>query len=191
LLIFTKMVSSKKDMVKEIEIPEGIVANIENAVITIKKDSNEISKKIAPGVLITLEGNKVVLKTEKAGKSKRKNFGTMAGHIKNMIQGLTEGFEYELEICNVHFPMTVDFDKGTKIFKINNLLGEKYPRTVKLSDKVEIEIKAPKIIIKSYDIEAAGHTASLLEATSKIRNRDRNKFQDGIFITKKPRMEYL
>ena len=185
------MASTKKDVMREIEVPEGISVSLEANVLTMKKDSNEINRNLIPGVMVTVEGNKVVIKSENAGKSKRKNFGTIVGHIKNMVQGLTEGFEYELEICNVHFPMTVDFDKGSRVVNINNLLGEKHPRTLTISNKVELDIKAPKITVKSYDIEEAGHAASRLEFVSKVRNRDRNKFQDGIFITKKPRMTYL
>ena len=85
--------------------------------------------------------------------------------------------------------MSVSFDKAKKEVIIKNMLGEKTPRIQKVSDRVEIEIKMPKITIKSYDLEAAGQTAADLEKMSKIRNRDRNKFQDGIFITKKPGRE--
>jgi ribosomal protein L6P/L9E len=99
---------------------------------------------------------------------------------------LFDGFEYELEICNVHFPMTVSFDKAKSEFMIKNLLGEKAPRVLKTSDKIEVEIKAPHIKISSYDIEIAGQVAADLEKLARVRNRDRNKFQDGIFITKKP-----
>lgn len=182
---------TRKDLQQEIEVPEGIEAEVKGKTIIMKKESDEIQKKAHRGIEISKEGNKIIIKTKKAGREKKRNFGTFVGHVKNMIEGLTKGFEYELEICNVHFPMTVDFDKAKKMISINNLLGERVPRTLKISDKVEIEINPPKIIVKSYDIEDAGQTAANLEIVSKVKNRDRNKFQDGIFITKKPRKEFL
>jgi len=181
----------RKDVREEVEILEGISASIENGEMVMKKDSNEIRRKLDPEISIKIEGNKVILEAKKARKNEKRKLGTLRGHIKNMVEGLNEGFEYELEICNVHFPMTVEYDKSKKEFTIKNILGEKYPRTLQIKEDVDVEIKAPKIYIRSHNIEKAGGVASLLEKLARVRNRDRNKFQDGIFITKKPRMEYL
>ncbi len=181
----------RKDIREEIEISEGITTLIENGEIIMKKDGNEIKRKLTPEISVKIEGNNVILEAKKARKNEKRKFGTMNGHIKNMVKGLTEGFEYELEICNVHFPMTVEYDKSKKEFTIKNILGEKYPRKLILKEDIDVEIKAPKIHIKSFDIEKAGQVASELEKVSRVRNRDRNKFQDGIFITKKPGKEYL
>ena len=181
----------RKDYYFEIEIPEGVNAEINNNLLIVKKDSKELKRKIDSAVSAKIDGNKITLSIKKAKKNVKREFGTARSHIKNMIKGLTEGFEYELEICNVHFPMTVTFDKAKSEFIIKNLLGEKCPRTIKAAGNIEVEIKAPKIKLKSYDLESVGQAAANLEKVSKIRNRDRNKFQDGIFITKKPGVDYL
>lgn len=182
---------TRKDYYFEIEIPEGIVATLENNILTMKKDTKELKRKIDRVVTTKIEGNKITLTIKKAKKFVKREFGTARSHIKNMVKGLTEGFEYELEICNVHFPMTVTYDKAKAEFIIKNLLGEKAPRIQKTTGYVEVEVKAPKIKLKSYDLESVGQIAANLEKVSRIRNRDRNKFQDGIFITKKPGVEYL
>lgn len=182
---------TRKDLRKEIELQEGITAEIKNGEIIMKKDSNEIKRKLNPSIDVKQEGNKIIVEAKNATKREKKVQGTIVGHIKNMVQGLQEGFEYELEICNVHFPMVVEYDKGKKEFNIKNMLGEKVPRVLKIKEDVEVEIKAPKIFIRCKDIEKAGKVASRLEKVSRVRNRDRNKFQDGIFITKKPGREFL
>jgi large subunit ribosomal protein L6 len=186
-----KTKATKKDYTFEIEIPSEIEVDVKNNVITMKKAGKELKKIINEKVSVKKEGNKIVLEVKKAGKREKREFGTAKSHVKNMTEGLTKSYEYELEICIVHFPMTVSYDKAKKEFIIKNLLGEKAPRIIKSAGDVEVEIKAPKIKIKSHDLEAAGQTAANLEKVSKIRNRDRNKFQDGIFITKKPGVEYL
>ena len=192
MLISTKMAKkTKKDLTAEIEIPAGIEATLEGRVITMKKDSNEIKRAVLGDVKASKEGNKIVLSVKKAKKDEKRAFGTIKSHVKNMIEGLANGFEYELEICNVHFPMTVAFDKTKSEFIIKNLLGEKSPRILKTAGKIEVEIKAPKIKIRSHNLEYAGQVAANLEKVSRVRNRDRNKFQDGIFITKKPGVEYI
>ena len=182
----------RKDFEAEIEIPEGIEASIEAGnILAMKKVSNQLKRSIDEEMAISKEGSKIRLSVKKARKNEKRRFGTMKSHIRNMIDGLSNGFEYELEICNVHFPMTVVFDKAKKEFIIKNILGEKSPRTVPVPGDVEVEIKAPHIKIKSHNLEDAGQAAANLEKITKIRYRDRNKFQDGIFITKKPGRSFL
>jgi len=185
------MAKKNEGMTREVIVPEGINVELGENRITLIKDSKRIERKVSPVVKISKQGDKVVLKIETTRRVQKKEIGTYEGHIKNMIEGLTNGFKYELEICNVHFPMTVTFDKAKKEIIVKNLLGEKAPRILHVPESVEVEIKAPKITIKSFDIENAGNIATELEKMTKIRNRDRNKFQDGIFITKKPGKDYL
>lgn len=181
----------RKDIIQEIEVPSEITLEVNDNVVTMKKDGKELSRKIDSEIKIEKDNNRIKLSTKNARKNEKRKFGTSAGHINNMIEGLTKGFEYDLEICNVHFPMTVTFDKSKSEFIIKNLLGEKAPRIIKIEGHIETEIKAPNIKIKSYDLEIAGRAASRLERGALIRNRDRNKFQDGIFITKKPGKTYI
>jgi len=181
----------RKDFAAEVMIPAGIEVEIHGNTITMKKGAHELKKVIAEQVDMKKDGDKIILQTKKAKRLGKRNYGSAKSHIKNMIEGLDKGYEYELEICNVHFPITVTFDKAKHEFIIKNLLGEKSPRIVYAKKNIEVEVKAPKIKIKSYDVEAAGQTAADLEKVTKIRNRDRNKFQDGIFITKKPGVEFI
>ena len=194
MLTSTKMTEKTKKQEKinfEIEIPNEIEVVIEGHKLILKKQGNEITRVFDKELKVTKQGNMVIISSEKARKNERRKLGTLKSHINNMIEGLNSGYEYELEICNIHFPMTVTYDKAKSEFIIKNLLGEKAPRIIKVDKRIEVEIKAPKIKIKSYNIELAGQAAANLEKISKIRNRDRNKFQDGIFITKKPGVEFL
>ena len=117
----------RKDLEIEIEIPEGVETTIEKNIVVMKKDSKELKRKVASEIKVSKEDKKIKLSVKKARKNEKKKFGTAAGHIKNMTIGLTEGWEYEMEICNVHFPMNVSFDKDKKEIMIKNLLGEKSP----------------------------------------------------------------
>ncbi|MFA5173786.1 MAG: 50S ribosomal protein L6 [Candidatus Pacearchaeota archaeon] len=176
----------RRDLVEEIEFPCEISASAENHVIIMKKDDDEIQRNISKIIGAKVEGNKIILEATKANKNKRKMLGTAKAHIKNMIRGLKEGFKYRLEIANVHFPMTVSVDKATNELIVKNFLGEKTDRRIKLNAKVNVKINKEIIEVESKDIELAGQVATSIEKGTRVKNRDRRIFQDGIYIIEKP-----
>jgi len=185
--------AKRKDMAETILIPAGIEMTVKGREIIAKKGDKEVSRYLDPTVNCKIQEGSLILSTKKARRTEKRKMGTTVSHIKNIFEGFDKEYEYELEICHVHFPMTVTYDKAKSEFAIKNLLGERSPRILKAISpkKIEVEIKSPIIKIKSYDLEAAGQNAANLEKKSRIRNRDRNKFQDGIFITKKPGKHFI
>ena len=68
---------------------------------------------------------------------------------------------------------------------IKNFFGEKIPRKTNLPKDVQVKIQGDKISVTGPDVEKVGKTASLIEQTCRIANRDRRVFQDGIFFIEK------
>jgi len=176
----------KKDLKEEIEIPEGINANIKDSTIIMKKNNDELQTKLDAKIKTTIEGNKIILESKKPNKKNKKMFGTIKAHIKNMIKGLTKKFKYKLQISNVHFPMTAVFDKDKKELVVKNFLGEKKERRIKIAEGIDVKINKEEIELESIDIRKAGQCAADIEKGTKVRKKDRRIFQDGIFITEKP-----
>ncbi len=110
--------------------------------------------------------------------------GTYAAHIQNLIRGVTQGFEYRLKVFYAHFPVKLRVS-GDEVI-IENFLGETTPRKAKIVGNAKVEIKGQEIIVKGVDIEECGQTAANLERATRIRNKDRRVFQDGIYIVNKP-----
>lgn len=183
MLIIIKM---KKNILSEIAIPSEIQVSLNESVVIMKSNGKEIKRKFpeSPKVEMKQEGNKIIIKSDKATKRELKLVNSIIAHIHNMISGLEEEFVYKLEVCNVHFPMVVKVD-GDDI-KIKNFLGEKIDRHAKILPNVKVKVSGNNIEVSSPDVEAAGQTAARIEIATKIRNRDRRVFQDGIFITSKP-----
>ena len=178
--IFTKM---KKDFSKEIEIPAGIEVKIDDEVV-IKGPHGENKRKINFGKInVKVEKDKIILSYAKATKTEKKMINTLAAHLTNLIKGVSEKFEYKLKICIGHFPFTVKLEGRKAIVK--NFLGERMQREIEMPEGAEIEINKDIITVRSINKEIAGQAAANFEAVTRVRNRDRRIFQDGIYITNK------
>lgn len=176
----------KKDILIETDFPAGMEISFEKEVGVFRFKGKEVKRKMLTGPRIDIKklDNKIIIKSDKATKRELKLSNTLATHISNIISGLQEDFIYEMEICNVHFPMVVKVEGD--VVRIKNFLGEKIDRTAKIFPNAKVEVKGNKMEISSPDIEAAGQTATRIELATKIRKKDRRVFQDGIFITNKP-----
>ena len=175
----------KKPMSEELQIPSGAKVSYNGETFLVSKSGVELKRKIdVPSIKIEVKGDKILLSTDKGNKNEFKYIKSTIAHLKNLFKGLDQKFVYKLEACNVHFPMTLKLDSGNLV--ITNFLGEKVPRKAKILSHVDVDLKGAKITVSSHDFEAAGETATNIEKATKIKNRDRRIFQDGIFIVEKP-----
>ena len=147
-----------------------------------------LSKKFdMPGMVMKVEGNNIEIKNVRANRRDGAIIKAVAAHIRNLFRGLEKPFVYNMEICNVHFPMTVKVE-GNK-FIVNNFLGEKEKRFASIVSGVQVEIKGQQIVLSGADVASVGQTAANIEKATWIAHRDRRVFQDGIFITSKDGVE--
>jgi len=174
----------RKEIFQTVEIPEGVSVQLKDSKIIVKGPEGELSRDFKLGkVQIKINGKEISIGNKSATKNEKKIINTVWAHVQNMIKGVKEKFVYKLKICYGHFPFTVK-QEGNKI-RIKNFLGEKVDRMVNLPEGIEIEINKEIITIKSINKELAGQASANFEIATKIRGRDKRKFQDGIYITEK------
>ncbi len=170
---------------KEIVIPQGMEVEI-GEVITIKHKNVVVQKRLTyPTVTIEKKNDKIIIEPKRFTKREKKIINTFKSHLQNMIKGVQEPYEYKVKICASHFPMTVTLE-GKKLI-VKNFLGEKVPRVAVVVENAEVKIEGELITIKSADKEIAGQTAANFEQCTRITNKDRRIFQDGLWITQKSR----
>lgn len=175
----------RKELIDEIEIGEGVEVEISGDEIKLKKNNTEAIRRYE-GFEIRKEGKHIILSCKKATKNQKKQMKTLKAHLVNTIMGMGEKFVYKLQICPVHFPMTVSVDKNKKEVMIKNFLGEVKPRIAKIIDGVEVKVEKEIITVSGESKEDTGQTAANIEIATRITNRDRRNFQDGIYLTEKP-----
>jgi large subunit ribosomal protein L6 len=169
----------------EIEIPEKVQVTIQSGVVRVKGPQGEVSKELShPRVKLEAKGKRVIVSSEMPRKREKALVGTYGAHIRNMLVGVTKGFEYKMKIVYAHFPIKTAVKGDT--FVIENFLGEKYPRKTKILGATKVQIKGDQVVLNGPDVEDVGQTAANIERATKIKGFDPRVFQDGIYITEKP-----
>ncbi|OIO41530.1 50S ribosomal protein L6 [Candidatus Pacearchaeota archaeon CG_4_9_14_3_um_filter_31_7] len=175
-----------KEIIEEIEIPEGVEITIEGSLFKVKGKKGELDRNFqVANVKIDKKNNVLEIIAKKATKREKKMIYTVVAHIKNMIKGVKEGYKYKLQIASLHFPMNVRFDKEKNVVEIKNFLGETKERLAKIFPGVEVKIEKEFITLEGIDKEKVGQSAANIETASKVRNKDKRIFQDGIWIIEK------
>ncbi len=161
-----------RDMI--VEIPKGVEVKTDGSAVHVKGPKGEASKLIKAKFTLSIKEGKVEVETANAP---LKN--TVKAHIRNLIKGVTEGFQKKMLIRYAHFPVTIEV-KGKSVF-IKNFLGEKKPRKTKLCGDSKIEVKGQEIIISGPSLEDVSETAANLRRATRIKEKDGRVFQDGIY----------
>ncbi len=178
--MFIKMM----DINEEIQLVEGINVEVKDNMVKVEGSLGKLERRFAyPNVELKKQENKIQLTSKKASKREKRMINTFKAHIKNMIKGTSDGFEYKLKICSSHFPMTVTVENNFVVIK--NFLGEKVPRKAKIIEGIDVKIEGNDVIIKGVDLEKTGQTAANIESSCKVTNKDRRVFQDGVYIYEK------
>ena len=174
-----------------IEIPEGVEVTVEGDTtkgytVTAKGPLGENSRFLKfRGIYIEKEDGKIRIYSNEDRRRFKAMVGTFWAHIRNLIKGVKDGYEYKLKVVYAHFPIKVRVE-GKEVI-IENFLGEKHPRRAKIVGRAQVEIRGQEIVVRGIDKEECGQTAANLEQATKIKDKDPRVFQDGIYIVEKPK----
>jgi large subunit ribosomal protein L6 len=170
----------------EIEIPDEVTAEVDHLDLTVEGPEGNVTKRLwFPDVTVSVEDGHVVIESENEDAKTNATVGTFESHVKNMIHGVTEGWEYQMQAFYAHFPMQVRAE-GDEVV-IENFLGEKSPRRTPIRGDTEVDVDGEDITLRGPDKEAVGQTAADIEQLTRINDKDQRVFQDGVYITEKPK----
>ena len=173
---------------KTIDIPEGVQVKFtkESGNLNVTGPLGNLSRTFTnPKIRINLEKNNISVVCKLPKKIDNSLLGTWYAHIKNMVHGVAQGFEYKMKIVYSHFPIKTHVKDNELI--IENFLGEKLPRKARIIGDTKVKISGDQIIINGTDIETTGQSMANIEKTTKIKNYDPRVFQDGIYLVEHPK----
>ena len=169
----------------EIEIPDDVSAETDHLELTVEGPNGSVTRRLwYPDVDVAVEDDAVVITSENEDAKTNATVGTFESHVANMIHGVTEGWEYAMEVYYAHFPMQVNVE-GDEVV-IENFLGERAQRRTPIRGDTDVQIDGETVTLSGSDKEAVGQTAADIEQLTKVTDKDTRVFQDGVYIVEKP-----
>lgn len=176
------VVSEAREVVK---LPSGVQVALSDGTVKVKGPKGELSRALAhPRVELSVEQGQVLVSCRLARRKEKALVGTFAAHLRNMVHGVQEDWEYRLKVVYSHFPIKTKV-QGEQ-FLIDNFLGEKSPRRARILPGVKVKVDGDQVVVTGGDLEKVGQTAANIELACRIRDRDPRVFQDGVYIIQKP-----
>ncbi len=140
---------------KPIEIPAGVTVTVDNSLVTVKGPNGELSRTFNPDMTINIEENIINISRPSDAKEHRALHGTTRALLANMVEGVSKGFQRNLELIGVGYRAQ---KQGKKLVLS---VGYSHPVEIEAEEGLEIEVPAnTKISIKGADKERVGALAA-------------------------------
>lgn len=148
---------------KLITIPAGVTVEVaEGNEVTVKGPKGTSSRKFSPLMDITVADNTVTVKRPNDEKHTKQLHGTTRALIHNMVVGVSEGFQKDLELVGIGFRSAV---KGNTL-TLN--VGYSHPVDIEIFPGLEVTTPKPtEINVKGIDKQLVGEFAANVRAVRK------------------------
>ncbi|NLA59322.1 MAG: 50S ribosomal protein L6 [Firmicutes bacterium] len=142
-----------------VEIPNGVEVKIDGQTVTVRGPKGTLTQEFHPDMVIALEGNTVTVQRPSDDKKHRALHGLTRSLIANMIEGVTKGYQKNLEISGVGYRAAL---QGTKLVLS---MGFSHPVKFEPAPGIEFEVPAPtRITVRGIDKQLVGETAAQIRA---------------------------
>jgi len=145
-----------------IELPQGTQAKIENGFILVKGPKGELKEKLHQLIKVDISDKEIKISVTNAeNRKERALWGLFRSLIKNMVVGVSEGYEKKLEINGVGFKAMVSGKKLT----LN--VGYSHPVEYDLPEEIDAQVEGNVITINGIDKQLVGEVAAQIRNVKK------------------------
>ncbi len=142
-----------------VQVPDGVEVGVNGQVVTVRGPKGTLTQEFHPDMVIALEDNALTVERPGNDKAHRALHGLTRSLLANMVEGVTKGYQRDLEISGV----------GYRAAKQGNTLvlsmGYSHPVEIEPEPGIEFEVPAPtRISVKGIDKQLVGETAAQIRA---------------------------
>ncbi len=140
---------------RELNIPTGVTVTVDNNVVTVTGSKGTLTFEYKNDVNVEVKEGKVIVTRKNDLKTSKQLHGTTNSIIKNMIDGVSNGFKKELEINGVGYKFAV---QGNKL-----VITAGYSHTVNIEIPNGLKLETPsatELTISGIDKQQVGEFAA-------------------------------
>lgn len=142
-----------------VAIPEGVSVDLGEGTVTVKGPKGTLSSRLPPEVGVKLEGSQLLVERKGETKRHRALHGTVRAVLANMVNGVTAGYQKELEIQGVGYRAEM---RGKKLVIS---LGYSHPVEYEVPDGVTVQVEdQTKIRVSGVDKVLVGNVAARIRS---------------------------
>ncbi|QDX40771.1 50S ribosomal protein L6 [Salarchaeum sp. JOR-1] len=169
----------------ELEIPDDVTVEVDRLDVTVDGPEGSVTRRLwYPDVSVSVDDDQVVIESDTENRKTTATMGTFESHLSNMFHGVSDGWEYRMEVHYSHFPMQVTVE-GDEVV-IENFLGERAPRRTPVRGDTDVQVDGEELTLSGPSKEDVGQTAADIEQLTRVTDKDTRVFQDGVYIVEKP-----
>lgn len=159
---------------RPISVPKNVDVKIENNVVHIKGPKGNMSFELPPMVDIRVEENVLSVQADYENNRRAKTMmGTTQSTLQNMVVGVTQGFQKQLNLVGVGYRAAVS---GNQL-ELN--LGFSHPIRFAVPESVSVTISGNQITLESCDKQVIGQVAANIR---KLRPPEPYKGKGILFV---------
>lgn len=144
-----------------VPIPKGVTVELKDEQIKVKGPKGQLDRSIHPMVNVSVQDDQIIVAVGDESKESKSLHGLFRALIANMVTGVSQGFQRELEIVGVGY--RAEISGKTATFN----LGHSHPIVFELPDGIEGSIDRNKISLQGIDKELLGKTAAKIRGFRK------------------------
>jgi large subunit ribosomal protein L6 len=138
-----------------VKIPNGVTVNVQAQTLVVKGSKGELTRTVHPDMRVTVENDEVTVARPSESKLHRSLHGLTRTLVANMIDGVSKGYEKQLELVGVGYRAA---RQGQDLVLT---VGFSHPVRYGVPEGITIEVPEPtKVIVRGTNKEVVGQVTA-------------------------------
>ncbi|MFZ5932969.1 MAG: 50S ribosomal protein L6 [Patescibacteria group bacterium] len=143
---------------KPINLPEGVSVEVSGSTLKVNGPKGTLVRRVPESIGVNVKEGKVMVSSKSDTRESRSLFGTVRAIIFNMVYGVSQGWERELELVGTGYRAEV---VGNTLVLT---LGFSHPVKIEAPEGISFKVEKSLLTVTGADKELVGLTAAAIRA---------------------------